>query len=247
MRPSLRIIISSATIDAQAFVDFFNAQPPSSAVPSFGVKPADEMLPPPAKRSRWDQLERGPKDDAIMVRLEGRAFPVDIAYLAEPSADLVQTVVETVYDIHLQVSAFPVANTARKTDSRSARSNHQETFSYSSPGEKRSTGASKPSRTTWLGTPPVAIRRAPPPEADLRTARRLPMGASELLPLGLHSGLTTEMQMAVFDPPPPRTRKVILSTNVAEASVTIEGIKYVVDSGLVKVRHLGLGYLPDAN
>lgn len=42
--------------------------------------------------------------------------------------------------------------------------------------------------------------------------------------------------MAVFDPPPPRTRKVIISTNVAEASVTIEGIKYVVDSGLVKVR-----------
>lgn len=62
------------------------------------------------------------------------------------------------------------------------------------------------------------------------------MGAPELLPLGLHSGLSTELQMAVFDPPPPRTRKVILSTNVAEASVTIEGIKYVVDSGLVKVR-----------
>lgn len=42
--------------------------------------------------------------------------------------------------------------------------------------------------------------------------------------------------MAVFEPAPPRSRKVIISTNVAEASVTIEGIKYVVDSGLVKVR-----------
>lgn len=42
--------------------------------------------------------------------------------------------------------------------------------------------------------------------------------------------------MAVFEPGPPRSRKVIISTNVAEASVTIEGIKYVVDSGLVKVR-----------
>lgn len=42
--------------------------------------------------------------------------------------------------------------------------------------------------------------------------------------------------MAVFDPAPPRTRKVIVSTNVAEASITIEGIKYVVDSGLVKLR-----------
>lgn len=65
---------------------------------------------------------------------------------------------------------------------------------------------------------------------------RLSSSASDMLPLELHSGLSTELQMAVFDPPPPRTRKVIVSTNVAEASVTIEGIKYVVDSGLVKVR-----------
>lgn len=42
--------------------------------------------------------------------------------------------------------------------------------------------------------------------------------------------------MAVFEPAPPCSRKVILSTNVAEASVTIEGIKYVVDSGLVKLK-----------
>ena len=31
---------------------------------------------------------------------------------------------------------------------------------------------------------------------------------------------------------------MIVATNVAEASVTIEGIKYVVDSGLVKVEHI---------
>lgn len=103
VRPSLRIIISSATIDAQAFVDFFNTQPPSSSVPSSGIKPADEMLPPPSKKSRWDKKEKIAKDDAVMVRLEGRAFPVEIAYLEEPTADLVQKVVETVYEIHLQV------------------------------------------------------------------------------------------------------------------------------------------------
>lgn len=48
--------------------------------------------------------------------------------------------------------------------------------------------------------------------------------------------------MAVFEPPPRGTRKVICSTNVAEASVTIEGVKYVVDCGLVKV-NLSLGTL----
>ena len=42
--------------------------------------------------------------------------------------------------------------------------------------------------------------------------------------------------MAVFAPAPPRCRKVILSTNIAESSVTIQGIKYVVDTGMVKIR-----------
>lgn len=39
----------------------------------------------------------------------------------------------------------------------------------------------------------------------------------------------------IFDPPPRDTRKIIFATNIAEASVTIDGIKYVVDCGFVKV------------
>lgn len=41
--------------------------------------------------------------------------------------------------------------------------------------------------------------------------------------------------MIIFDPPPRDTRKIIFSTNIAEASVTIDGIRYVIDSGFVKV------------
>jgi ATP-dependent RNA helicase DDX35 len=43
------------------------------------------------------------------------------------------------------------------------------------------------------------------------------------MPMPLHAGLTSEEQMAIFDPPPPRTRKVVFATNIAEASVTIDG------------------------
>ncbi|RCI16493.1 hypothetical protein L249_3272 [Ophiocordyceps polyrhachis-furcata BCC 54312] len=57
-----------------------------------------------------------------------------------------------------------------------------------------------------------------------------------LQPLALYAGLSTEQQMYVFDKPPEGTRKVIFSTNIAEASVTIDGIAFVVDCGFVKIR-----------
>ncbi|KAL7808888.1 P-loop containing nucleoside triphosphate hydrolase protein [Trichoderma gracile] len=57
-----------------------------------------------------------------------------------------------------------------------------------------------------------------------------------LQPLPLYAGLSTEQQMYVFDKPPEGTRKVVFSTNIAEASVTIDGIVHVVDCGFVKLR-----------
>ena len=38
----------------------------------------------------------------------------------------------------------------------------------------------------------------------------------------------------VFNPTPPNTRKCILATNIAETSITIPGIKYVIDTGKCK-------------
>lgn len=60
--------------------------------------------------------------------------------------------------------------------------------------------------------------------------------APSLLTLPLYAGLTTEQQMYVFEPTPENTRKVIVSTNIAEASVTIDGIVYVIDCGFAKLR-----------
>lgn len=60
--------------------------------------------------------------------------------------------------------------------------------------------------------------------------------APQILPLPLYAGLSSEQQLYVFEPAPENTRKVIVSTNIAEASVTIDGIVYVVDCGFVKLR-----------
>ena len=65
---------------------------------------------------------------------------------------------------------------------------------------------------------------------------RLHSQAPSILGLPLYAGLTSEQQLYVFEPAPQRTRKVILATNVAEASVTIDGIVYVIDPGFVKLR-----------
>jgi HrpA-like RNA helicase len=51
--------------------------------------------------------------------------------------------------------------------------------------------------------------------------------------LQLHSSLSLEEQDKVFDYPPEGVRKCIVSTNIAETSVTIDGVRFVVDSGKV--------------
>eukprot|EP00924_Labyrinthula_sp_SR-Ha-C_P009177 augustus_masked-scaffold_2-processed-gene-15.33-mRNA-1 protein AED:0.32 eAED:0.34 QI:0/0/0/1/1/1/3/0/1337 len=56
----------------------------------------------------------------------------------------------------------------------------------------------------------------------------------KLLPLPLFSGLTQRRQLEVFKKLPSNTRKVIFSTNIAETSLTIRGIKFVIDSGFTK-------------
>ncbi|XP_007448800.1 PREDICTED: probable ATP-dependent RNA helicase DHX37 [Lipotes vexillifer] len=55
--------------------------------------------------------------------------------------------------------------------------------------------------------------------------------------LPLYSLLAPEKQAQVFQPPPEGTRLCVVATNVAETSLTIPGIKYVVDCGKVKKRH----------
>lgn len=56
----------------------------------------------------------------------------------------------------------------------------------------------------------------------------------ELIVLPIYSNLPTDMQTKIFEPTPPGARKVILATNIAETSLTIDGIIYVIDPGFNK-------------
>lgn len=77
-RPELRIIISSATIEAKSMAAFFNT----------------------SKRRR-DQ-EQGPIREPAILSVEGRGFNVEIFYVDDPVSDYVRAVVSTVLSIHDQ-------------------------------------------------------------------------------------------------------------------------------------------------
>jgi hypothetical protein len=44
------------------------------------------------------------------------------------------------------------------------------------------------------------------------------------------------LQARVFIPPPEHCRRLIVATNIAETSITVDGVVYVVDSGMVKLK-----------
>ncbi|KAI4226954.1 MAG: hypothetical protein L6R36_002768 [Xanthoria steineri] len=58
----------------------------------------------------------------------------------------------------------------------------------------------------------------------------------KLLALPLFAALPQSAQHRVFLPAPPKTRKVILATNIAETSVTVSGVRYVIDCGKSKIK-----------
>uniref|UniRef100_G1DFR4 RNA helicase n=1 Tax=Capra hircus TaxID=9925 RepID=G1DFR4_CAPHI len=64
--------------------------------------------------------------------------------------------------------------------------------------------------------------------------RRLGSKIRELLVLPIYANLPSDMQARISQPTPPGARKVVVATNIAETSLTIEGIIYVVDPGFCK-------------
>ncbi|KAL6562088.1 ATP-dependent RNA helicase [Orobanche gracilis] len=74
-RPELRLIISSATIEAKSMASFFNTR-------------------------RQGRDEHGPRKEPAILSVEGRGFNVEIFYVEEPVSDYIRAAVSTVVSIH---------------------------------------------------------------------------------------------------------------------------------------------------
>ena len=64
--------------------------------------------------------------------------------------------------------------------------------------------------------------------------KQLGSNVPELIILPVYSTLPSEQQSRIFEPAPEGSRKVVIATNIAETSITIDGIYYVIDPGFVK-------------
>lgn len=76
-----------------------------------------------------------------------------------------------------------------------------------------------------------------------RTAERLNDVGSDVIVTPLYGGLSSSEQDAAIKPAPNGKRKIVLATDIAESSLTIDGVRIVIDSGLARVPK----YAPDLN
>ncbi len=190
-RPNdLRIIISSATLQAEDFLRFFTPDATPQPKPTTSeAMTLDDLI-----TQASSGVERIPGEGTI-INLEGRMYPVDLLYSESPVEDYVEKAVQTVYDIHTKEPEGDI-------------------LVFLTGREEIDTAV----------------------QAISERAANLHPRSQALMPLPLYAGLSTEQQMYVFDEAPENTRKVIFSTNIAEASITIDRIIYVVDCGFVKLR-----------
>jgi pre-mRNA-splicing factor ATP-dependent RNA helicase DHX15/PRP43 len=139
-------------------------------------------------------------DNAPLLVVPGRLYPVEIFYTPEPERDYLEAAIRTVIQIHL--------------------CEPQGDILLFLTGEEEIEDACR---------------------KIMKEALNFGPDAAEIKCLPLYSTLPPQQQQKIFEPAPgPRTaggppgRKVIVSTNIAETSLTIDGIVYVIDPGFAK-------------
>lgn len=122
---------------------------------------------------------------------------------------------------------------------------HVETFYSKTPCDDYVDAAVKQAMTIHLSHPPGDILIFMTGQEDIETTcfvlqeRREALGddgVGPMLILPIFSQLAADLQAKIFDKPDDGVRKIIVATNIAETSLTVDGIKYVIDTGFSKLK-----------
>ncbi|CDR95340.1 helicase associated domain containing protein, putative [Babesia bigemina] len=163
--------------------------------------------------------------DCEIVRVAGRTFPLDIYYAPQPQEDYLEAAMLTILQINLTYKNGDVLVFLTGQDDIEALDHMLQnkvaviTQFLKSSGVQVGGNVADVMRATevLLGDTPYELKYW-----------------KELEIVSLYAALPLQQQSKVFKPTPDGHRKVVLATNIAETSVTIPGIRFVVDSGLMK-------------
>ena len=208
-RPDLKIIITSATIDAQRFARHF------AAPPVVGGKRAPES----AGDAKLAEGALSALIPAPVIEVSGRLYPVEMRY--RPWGKAVDES-DAEDEIDAVVEAVDEAIIAGPGD-----------ILIFLPGEREIREAAEALRKHHFAR--GAIRGVAHGTAEGR-GRGAGYGLGQLPDiLPLYARLSAAEQERVFKPSG-NQRRIVLATNVAETSLTVPGIRYVIDTGQARVK-----------
>lgn len=207
-RPDLRIVVCSATIDAEAFLDFFLTK-----------KGKEEQ-----RLSNWDNTNGKMTNAApvattlntgTIISVDGRQYSVDILYLDKPTDNYLRSTVETALQICKSSSENSFGEGA-KGDILCFLPSGEEVDEAIRMAQEV-VDSQEPDLANSLIFLPLYSRLPYKMQARVFQVNKSNKGRSG-------SGFNTK-------------RRIIFSTNISETSVTVPRITYVIDSGLVKLPH----------
>ncbi len=160
-------------------------------------------------------------DNAPVLRIPGRTYPVDIYYTMKPVEDYLDAALTSVLQIHLNEGGS---------------SSMLENNSGSSSKGKKALGDILVFLTGQEDIDSLC-------ELLKDRAKSFPPHVAGLMVRPIYASLPWEKQAEVFEKTPVGFRKIVVATNIAETSITIDGIRYVIDAGLVKMKghHMNTG------
>jgi len=172
------------------------------------------------------------------IRIPGRQFPVQILYTADPQEDYMDAALRTVLQIHEEgekgdILVFLPGQEEIEDLASIIKKELEEIQETSAENALNNNNDNRPNIPKDI----VQSIRGIGKNLHTITTNSGPSLVGDVMVCVLYAALPPEAQMSAFQPKPEGCRrKIILSTNIAETSVTLDGIRYVVDCGKHKTR-----------